>query len=105
MTTEKIQRRIDPESMGAVPLGVPLITGPAVLTTAILLINEHSLLVTSAAILINILIAGILFFFAQYINMILGKSGAKTVSKIASLFLAAIAVMMVRKGLISFLIK
>ena len=105
LTTEKIQRRIDPESMGAVPLGVPLITGPAVLTTAILLINEHSLLVTSAAILINIFIAGILFFFAQHINIILEKSGAKTVSKIASLFLAAIAVMMVRKGLTSFLIK
>ena len=27
MTTEKKQRRVDPESLGAVPLGVPLITG------------------------------------------------------------------------------
>lgn len=101
LTTEKIQRQVDPESLGAVPLGVPLITGPAVLTTSIILINEHGLIATAAAIVINILIAGVVFRFARYIYHFLGKSGSKTVSKIASLLLAAIAVMMVRKGIIS----
>lgn len=103
LTSEKIQRRIDTESLGAVPLGVPLITGPAVLTTAILLINEHGLLMISAAILINILIAGIIFSFARHIHRFLGKAGAKTISKIASLLLAAIGIMMVRKGIASFI--
>lgn len=101
LTAEKIQRQVDPESLGAVPLGVPLITGPAVLTTSIILINEHGLTATAAAIVINILIAGVVFRFARYIYNFLGKSGSKTVSKIASLLLAAIAVMMVRKGIIS----
>jgi multiple antibiotic resistance protein len=99
LTTEKIQRKIDPDSLGAVPLGVPLITGPAVLTTSILLMNEHGPAATAVALVINILIAGVVFAFAEEFNGFLGKAGSKTVSKIASLLLAAIAVMIVRKGI------
>lgn len=101
LTTEKIQRRVDPESLGAVPLGVPLITGPAVLTTSIILVNEHGLVVTAIAIVVNILIAGVVFRFAGYVHQLLGRAGSRTISKIASLLLAAIAVMMVRKGIAS----
>lgn len=102
ITEEKIQRKIDSESLGIVPLGVPLITGPAVLTTLILLISEHSYFITIIALLINIFIVGLIFFFAQYINKLLGKTGAKIISKIAGLFLAGIGVMMVRKGIMFF---
>lgn len=103
LRAEKVQRRVDPEGLGAVPLGVPLITGPAVLTTSILLLNEHGIVITAAALVPNVLIAGIVFYFADAINRGLGNAGAKTASKIASLLLAAIAVMMVRKGVESFI--
>ena len=103
LRAEKVQRRVDPEGLGAVPLGVPLITGPAVLTTSILLLNEHGIVVTAAAFVPNVLIAGIVFYFAEAINRGLGNAGAKTASKIAGLLLAAIAVMMVRKGIEAFI--
>jgi multiple antibiotic resistance protein len=103
LRAEKVQRRVDPEGLGAVPLGVPLITGPAVLTTSILLLNEHGIVLTAAALVPNVLIAGVVFYFAEAINRGLGNAGAKTVSKIASLLLGAIAVMMVRKGVESFI--
>ncbi|MEI6809083.1 MAG: MarC family protein [bacterium] len=99
LSTEKSKRIVDPASLGAVPLGVPLITGPAVLATSILLLNEHSGVLVSASVVINILLAGIVFSCAPYIDRLLGKSGAKAVSKVASLLLAAIAVMIVRKGI------
>ena len=101
LTTDKIQRKIDPESLGAVPLGVPLITGPAVLTTSILLLNEYGFIPTAMAVIINIMIAGVVFYFSTYINRFLGKAGSKTLSKIASLLLAAIGVMIVRKGIMA----
>ncbi len=41
ITGEKKQRGIDQESLGAVPIGVPLIVGPAVLTTILLLVGEY----------------------------------------------------------------
>jgi len=103
LSTEKRSYVVDPESMGAVPIGVPLITGPAVLTTSLLLINEHSLLMTATAISVNILIAGVVFYFSPFINKVLGKTGSKTVSKITSLLLAAIGVMIVRRGVAAFI--
>jgi multiple antibiotic resistance protein len=103
ISTEKVITRIDPESLGAVPIGVPLITGPAVLTTSIILLDGYGFLLTSAAILINVAIAGVIFFFSKFIHGLLGKAGAKTFSKIASLLLASIAVMIVRKGVMTLL--
>jgi multiple antibiotic resistance protein len=103
LATEKVQRKIDTESLGAVPLGVPLIAGPAVFTTSILLLNDHGIIATGSAVVINILIAGIVFRLAKPINRFLGKTGSKVISKIASLLLAAIAVMIVRKGIMVFI--
>jgi multiple antibiotic resistance protein len=105
ISTDKSPHLIDLDSMGAVPIGVPLITGPAVLTTSMLLINEHTLVITSLAIIINILIAGGIFLSAPLINRVLGKTGSKTISKITSLLLAAIAVMIIRRGIAIFIVQ
>lgn len=99
LANEKLQRRVDADSLGAVPLGVPLITGPAVLVTSMLLLNQYGAAWTAAAIVANIVIAGLVFRFAAGIGRVLGRVGEKIVSKIAMLLLAAIAVMMVRKGI------
>jgi multiple antibiotic resistance protein len=99
LTNEKKHRKIDPESLGAVPIGVPLITGPAVLTTSLILLNEYGIIFTASAIIINVAIAGVVFYFSIHINKLLGNAGSKTLSKIANLLLAAIAVMIVRKGI------
>jgi multiple antibiotic resistance protein len=103
LTGEKRQRQIDQESLGAVPLGIPLITGPAVLTTCILLANIHGHLITAAATVLNIALAGFVFLAAAPFTRLLGKVGTKTISKVASMLLAAIAVMLIRRGLVEVL--
>lgn len=103
LTFEKQHRRIDAESLGAVPVGVPLIVGPAVLTTTILLMHQQGVVITSVALVINILFAGIVLWFSDSFMKLLGKVGAKTVSKLANILLAAIGVMMVRKGIMVFI--
>lgn len=105
LTGQKRQRLVDAETVGAVPIGVPLITGPAVLTTSILFVNEYGALPTSLALLTNILIVGVVFFMASPIERILGQAGSKTVSKVASLFLAAMAVMLIRRGIFAIIAK
>jgi multiple antibiotic resistance protein len=99
ITVEKVLRKVNHETLGPVPIGVPLIVGPAVLTTIMLLVREYGFLNTALATIVNIVIAGSFFFFSEFILKWIGKSGSKIVSKVASLFLAAIAVMLVRKGL------
>lgn len=95
---EKRHGAIDQGSLGAVPIGVPLITGPGVLTTCILLVGIHGRLLTAAAVIINVAIAGVLFAFSDSITRVIGRTGSKAISKVASLLLAAIAVMLIRKG-------
>jgi len=104
LTYERQWRSIDPDSLGSVPLGVPLIVGPAVLTTTILLTDQHGLWPTIPAVILNIFIAGGVFWLYEPINRILGKSGTRTISKLAHLILAAIGVMMVRKGIMTYII-
>ena len=98
LSLEKKAVAVDPESLGAVPIGVPLIVGPAVLTTSLLLVSQFGYFMTMIVVLINVVIAGILFYGSNIVNRLLGKPGSKTVSKLASLILAAIGVMIVRKG-------
>ena len=88
------------ETVGAVPLGVPLIAGPALLTTSLLLLKQHGVVPTALAVLANILVAGIIFLFAEQIRKVLGRAGSKTFAKIANLLLASIAVMIIRKGFV-----
>lgn len=94
------QRRNPGSDFGAVPLGTPLIAGPAVLTTSMLIVTEYGLSATIISIIVNILFAGFIFRSSEIILELLGEPVTKALSKVASLFLAAIAVMLIRKGLI-----
>jgi len=98
LDVDRSRQRVDPATVGAVPIGVPLITGPAVLTTCVLLVSQHGTTLTLAAALANVAVAGLVFWFADPISRQLGSPGTKTLSKMASLLLAAIGVMMVRRG-------
>ena len=93
------KRRKPSSALGAVPLGTPLIVGPAVLTTSLIIIPEFGLLPTLISVVINVLIAGFIFSSSDILMKVLGEPGAKALSKITSLLLAAIAVMMIRKGI------
>jgi multiple antibiotic resistance protein len=93
------RRRIPAEELGAVPLGTPLIVGPAVLTTSMVIISEYGLAATLISVVVNIMLAGIIFSGAATVMRFLGEAGTKALSKIMSLLLAAIAVMLIRKGI------
>jgi multiple antibiotic resistance protein len=93
------RRRIPSEELGAVPLGTPLIVGPAVLTTSMVIISQYGLAATLISVVVNIMLAGIIFSGASAVMKVLGEAGTKALSKIMSLLLAAIAVMLIRKGI------
>ena len=95
--------RLPSQELGIVPLGTPLIVGPAVLTTTLILIDQHGLAITLIAVVANILLAGFLFLSSDILMRFLGDGGARALSKVTSLLLAAIAVMMVRKGIMHIL--
>jgi multiple antibiotic resistance protein len=95
---EVIQRRSS-EHIGVVPIGIPLILGPAALTT--LLVNSESLgfRVTFLALLFNLIIVWTVLMNSHLVLRILKAGGIKAIAKVAALFLAAIGVRMIRSGL------
>jgi len=93
------KRREPTSSIGVVPLGTPLIVGPAVLTTIIMLIDIYGIIPTITSFIVNMLIVWLAFVNSDHIIRILGNAGSKAISKVASLILASIGVMMVRKGI------
>jgi multiple antibiotic resistance protein len=92
-------RRIPSDNLGSVPLGIPLIVGPAVLTISLVLESQYGLPATIISILLNILIAAAVFRQSYRLITILGDAGTKALSKVMHLLLAAIAVMLIRHGL------
>jgi len=86
--------------LGAVPIGTPLVVGPAVLTISLMLVSVHGLVITLIALFLNMAIVGIVFTFSDNLMRILGQSGSRALSKVMMLLLAAIGVMMVRRGII-----
>ncbi|MDX2129935.1 MAG: MarC family protein [Chloroherpetonaceae bacterium] len=89
----------DPSKIGIVPLGIPLVIGPASLTTLLILRDTYGFQLTLIALVLNLLIVFLLFYFSGYAQRLIGPNGAKAVAKVAALFLAAIAVMMIRVGI------
>ncbi|MBI3399254.1 MAG: MarC family protein [Deltaproteobacteria bacterium] len=86
-------------TVGIVPIGTPIIAGPAVLTTLIMLNDIYGFSVTILSLLFNLTIIYLIFSWADSVHKFLGEGGARAVSKVVSLLLAAIAVMMIRIGL------
>jgi len=93
------KQRMPGQQLGAVPLGTPLIVGPAVLTTSMVIISQYGLVATLISVVVNVLLAGIIFSASSVLIKVLGDAGSKALSKVMSLLLAAIATMLIRKGL------
>jgi len=92
-------RRNPHTNIGIVPLGIPLIMGPAALTTILILNDKYGFFPTITAMLANFLIIVLVLTNAKWLIKALGDGGSKAFAKIASLFLAAYAVMMIREGI------
>jgi multiple antibiotic resistance protein len=86
-------------SVGVVPIGIPLIMGPAGLTTILLLVDSYGYLWTIISLLANMAIVWVVFRQARRLTAVMGEAGARAVAKVAALLLAGIAVMMVRSGI------
>jgi multiple antibiotic resistance protein len=87
------------KDIGVFPLGTPLITGPAVLTTTLMMLDTYGIAATFISVIINMLISWVTLARSDVVINIIGLSGTRAFSKIMYILLAAIAIMMVRRGI------
>jgi multiple antibiotic resistance protein len=98
LTAQKPHRPVE-TTAGIVPFAIPLIVGPAVMTTSIGLLQQHGLWVTSTAFAANLLILAVAEWLGE---RMIGPRGARillAMSKVVAVLLAAMGAKMVREGL------
>lgn len=86
------------DEFGVVPLGMPLIAGPALLTALLILIDSVGILFTLLGLLSNLGLVAIALCNAERFTRLMGKQGLRGVSKLIALLLAAIAISLIRRG-------
>ena len=100
-----VQSAAEPEKLppdfGVVPLGMPLIAGPASITTLLVLAQNQSvgLVVTLVALAANLALVVLALHYSEWLGRRIGATGLRAISKIIAMLLAAIAVGMIRQGL------
>jgi len=87
------------EMIAVVPIGTPLLAGPATITTLLLLTSQLALSIVLGAFVANVILAWIICLASYRILKVMGQGGLRAVSRVFSLLLAAIAVSMILRGL------
>jgi len=89
-----------PEDFGVVPLGMPLIAGPASITTLLVLAQNQALglAVILVALAVNLGLVVLALHYSAWLGRRVGATGMRAISKIIAMLLAAIAVSMIRQG-------
>lgn len=93
------------KDVGVFPLGTPLITGPAVLATTLMMLDSFGIMATFVSLVVNMIIVWITLAKADFIMRVMGVGGTRAFSKVMYILLAAIGVMMVRRGIIGIFTK
>jgi multiple antibiotic resistance protein len=95
---EREQEKIDKDAAIMI-IGVPLITGPGVLTTTIIMRANYGLVLTSLAALASLGVTWLFLMGADITHFVLKDKGMEIASRIMGLLLAAIAIQFILDGL------
>ncbi len=92
-----------PESLGAVPIAIPLLVGPGAITTTIFNLQTYDTAVTIAAVVVVLSITWVILRFIGKIYRFLGKTGSIVIARVMALLIAAIAVQYILTGITHFM--
>ena len=87
--------------LAVVPLGTPLMVGPAAITAILVLQNSVGYLPTIVALVANLSVTYVVFYFGPALIAFIGNGAARAFAKVATLFLAAIAIALIRTGIVN----
>ena len=105
-TPEEQSEAQEKEDISIVPIGIPILFGPGVIATIIVLNNNHiqtlphivSYLLVSIAILVSSIVVYFTLLNASNINRVLGITGMKILTRIMGLIVGAIASQFIISG-------
>ncbi len=91
-----------PESLGAVPIAMPLLVGPGAITTTIFNLQAYDYALTALSVLIVLFLTWVILRYINGIYKFLGKTGSLIIARVMALFIAAIAIQYILTGVTHF---
>jgi len=88
-----------PESLGAVPIAIPLLVGPGAITTTIFNLQSYGSAVAIIAVIVVLTITWLILRYINAIYRVIGKTGALVIARAMALLIAAIAVQYILNGI------
>lgn len=85
----------------SVPIGIPLLTGPGVITTTIILSNQYGTFMTFLAACLTLFLSWVVLVNSSKIHKVLGHQWINVISKVMGIILAAIAVGYIKDGIVA----
>jgi len=92
-----------PESLGAVPIAMPLLVGPGAITATMFNLQTYGIVSAILAVIIVLSITWIILRSINIIYRILGKTGALVIARVMALLIAAIAIQYILTGINHFI--
>jgi multiple antibiotic resistance protein len=92
-----------PESIGAVPIAMPLLVGPGAITTTIFNLQAYGVAVTALSVFAVLILTWTILRYVDKVYIFLGKTGALVIARVMALLIAAIAIQYVLFGVTHFL--
>ena len=92
-----------PESLGAVPIAMPLLVGPGAITTTIFNLQAYGTLTSILAVVIVLSVTWVILRFINGVYRILGRTGAIVIARVMALLIAAIAIQYILTGATHFI--
>lgn len=103
---EKSQAALaDRKDIGIVPLAMPLIVGPATMTTTLVLGARDGYLLTMLGLLANFVVITLCLLGSSRIARVVGGNALRGITKLVMVLLGAIAVFFIRSGVLEMLGK
>ena len=103
ITGSLMEIKESPESIGAVPIAMPLLVGPGAITTTIFNLQAYGVAVAALSVFAVLILTWLILRYVDSVYRFLGKTGALVIARVMALLIAAIAIQYVLFGLTHFL--
>ncbi len=91
-------------SVGAVPLGIPLLAGPGAITAVMVIIQSYGVGFVLFAIFSAIIATKLVLGQSERIFRIIGKVGSEVLSRVMGIIVAAIAIQFIMDGILGMIL-
>jgi multiple antibiotic resistance protein len=93
-----------PESIGAVPIAIPLLVGPGAITTTMFNLQAYGIITAILAVVIVLSFTWVILRFINKIYGFLGKTGSLIIARVMALLISAIAIQYILTGITHFMV-